>query len=86
MQFQWEIGKSWSLRRANWLESKYGRKKNIDKILQRKGNKTTDEDLEMFDEIEKINEEDRSVVSEVVKEYLNLTPKFREYENLGIRK
>ena len=46
----------------------------------------------MFDEIEKVKEEDRFVnscevvVSEVEKEYLNLTPKFREYENLGIRK
>ena len=75
------------------LEEKYGHKKrNDDKYPQGKGVKTTDAELDMFDSVENVKIEDSFVIygdlelSDMEKEYLNLTPKYREYESLDIRK
>ena len=93
MRLQWEDGKAWSIKRAEWLESKYGVQKKNDRLFKENGVKITDEEIIEFDEVENVKEEIGYVVygeniqltNEEI-EYLNLTPKFREYEKLDIVK
>jgi hypothetical protein len=93
MRTQWEDGKNWTVRRADWLDDKYGMKrKQFDKTLLNAGVKYTDDDLDDYDRKENLENGPGFVVyGDVVitdeeKEYLNLTPKFREHEKLNVQK
>ena len=88
MREQWENGKTWTVRRADWVASNYGLKTKLDKALKDAGVRYTNDELDRFDDVENVTSESGFVVygdvyiSDVEKEYLDLGPEFREYGNL----
>ena len=93
MKTQWKDGKIWIVKRAEWLENKYGGTKKNDEYFKENGVKVTDEELREFDESESVlgdvgyvvYGENVQITKEEV-EYLNPTPKFRDFEKLDIVK
>ena len=73
-----------------WLEQKYS-SKVCDKFLSDKGVKVTNSDIEEFKRVDGISDKNGFVVygdimiTDEEKDYLNLSPKFREYELLDVK-
>ena len=90
IRLQWEEGKRWTDSSVKWLEQKYS-SKVCDKFLSDKGVKVTNSDIEEFERVDGISDENGFVVygdimiTDEEKDYLNLSPKFREYELLDVK-
>ena len=92
MRIQWQEGKKWTTNRVEWLEKKFSTKKKNARFQNEKGILVENDDIEEFERQDGVTEEVGFVVyGDIVltkeeREYLNLSPKFREFELLDVNK
>ena len=92
MREQWADGKRWTSKRLEWLVGKFSTRRKNYRVLTDKGISVTRHEVEEFELKEGHTEENSFVVygdvvlSEEEKDYLNLSPKFREFETLEVKK
>ena len=92
MREQWADGKRWTSKRLEWVVGKFSTRRKNYRVLTDKGISVTRHEVEEFELKEGHTEENSFVVygdvvlSEEEKDYLNLSPKFREFETLEVKK